>query len=78
MALALKKKNNFRGLGAHFYGEERCVRNDTTGLLEAGAGVPCVKTHSYYQWVPYVLLLQVKGREIQDVPERKSWHIFAL
>jgi len=40
-----------------FYGEERCEK-DSLGKWRTKDGVECVKTHSYYQWVPYVLLLK--------------------
>ena len=35
-------------------------RGDQTGLVVKETGKPCIKGIGYYQWIPYVLLLQVR------------------
>ena len=35
-------------------------KGDETGFVVKGTDKPCVKSIGYYQWIPYVLLLQVR------------------
>ena len=35
-------------------------KGDETGFVVQGTDKPCVKSIGYYQWIPYVLLLQVR------------------
>ena len=35
-------------------------KGDKTGFVVQGTDKPCVKSIGYYQWIPYVLLLQVR------------------
>ncbi|TRY71650.1 hypothetical protein TCAL_03129 [Tigriopus californicus] len=57
--------NDKRGLGKGvMYGDESCQRRDDSWFTSDGK--ECIKTHSYYQWVPYVLLLQGKLSAVSE------------
>ena len=42
---------------SQYFGDEKCDLIE--GRYFNQAGEPCNVTHSYYQWIPYVLVLQV-------------------
>ncbi len=57
-------------LGDMTYGEEECILDTSSGrwVVESD-GTECIKTHSYYQWVAYVLLLKVTFRQFSSYPQ---------
>ena len=49
----------YRGLGASgYYGDEKCYKSGDFKFVNAN-GDDCVIKHGYYQWIPYVLMMQV-------------------